>query len=104
MGVYWVYVARALPGPAEGSLPYGRSRLSKHDTDTRVRRAGGVPQAMGEQDGQPMNTRRWVIGVTGLLLVLLSLWQIQAAASGLKTVRVSPQGVPMVFLGPGLLH
>jgi dienelactone hydrolase len=59
-----------------------------------------VLQAIGEQDGQQMKTRRWVIGVTGLLLVLLALWQIQAAARGLKTVRVSLQGVPIVFLGP----
>lgn len=47
-----------------------------------------------------MKTRRWVIGVMGLLLMLLSLWQIQAAGRGLKSVRASSGGVPMVFLGP----
>ena len=47
-----------------------------------------------------MKTRRWVIGIAGLVLVLWSVWQIQRAAQGLKTVRASSAGVPMVFLGP----
>jgi len=47
-----------------------------------------------------MKTRRWVIGIAGLVLVLWSVWQIQTAAQGLKTVRASSAGVPMVFLGP----
>jgi hypothetical protein len=54
----------------------------------------------GARSGEQMRTTRWLIGVTGLLLVVVSLWQIQAAARGLETVRVSSQGVPIVFLGP----
>jgi len=47
-----------------------------------------------------MKTRRWVMGVLGLALVFLSLWQIQAAARGLRLVRASSEAVPMVFIGP----
>ena len=47
-----------------------------------------------------MKTRQWAIGIFGSLLVLVSAWQISTAARGLKIVRASSKGVPMVFVGP----
>jgi dienelactone hydrolase len=47
-----------------------------------------------------MKTSRWLIGILGLCLVFLSLWQIQSATRGLKVVHASAGGVPMVFIGP----
>lgn len=47
-----------------------------------------------------MKTRHWVIGILGLLLVLVSTWQLFTAAPGLKTVAASSEQVPMVFIGP----
>jgi dienelactone hydrolase len=47
-----------------------------------------------------MRRGRWVIGILGLMLVVLSVWQIQTAAIGLQEVRSTVGTVPMVFVGP----
>jgi len=47
-----------------------------------------------------MTMRRWVSGFVGLVLVLLAFWQIRAPERGLKSVRASAGGVPMLFMGP----
>jgi pimeloyl-ACP methyl ester carboxylesterase len=47
-----------------------------------------------------MKKTRWAAGVLGLVLVVLSVWQIQTAAVGLVEVRSSSGSIPMVFIGP----
>jgi len=47
-----------------------------------------------------MKPSRWVVGVIGLILLILSVWQIRDAARGLKFVRAQSGGVPLVFVGP----
>jgi dienelactone hydrolase len=47
-----------------------------------------------------MKKSRWLAGIVGLILVALSVWQIQTAAAGLAEVRSSSGTVPIAFIGP----
>jgi pimeloyl-ACP methyl ester carboxylesterase len=47
-----------------------------------------------------MKRSRWLAGILGLMLVVLSVCQIRAAAAGLSEVRASSGAVPIVFIGP----
>ena len=47
-----------------------------------------------------MNARRWIVGIVGLLLVLLAVWQILAASQGLETIRIGSMQPPLTVVAP----
>ena len=47
-----------------------------------------------------MKTRHWIMAVAGFVLVLLSVWQIGAAARGLEMTRLRATDPPLVIISP----
>jgi dienelactone hydrolase len=47
-----------------------------------------------------MNTNRWVTTGVGLLMVLVSIWQFEAADSGLNTLHVQSGDLPVTLISP----
>ena len=47
-----------------------------------------------------MNTRRWIVGILGLLFVLLAVWQIMAASQGLEITHVRSNQPPLTLVAP----
>jgi len=47
-----------------------------------------------------MNARRWIVGIVGLLLVLLAVWQIMAASQGLEVTRIGSAQPPLTVVAP----
>ena len=47
-----------------------------------------------------MKKVRWFIIIIGSILFLLSLWQIQAASSGLEVIKVNKVDPPVTFISP----
>lgn len=47
-----------------------------------------------------MNTRRWVAAGIGILIVLVSVWQLEAAESGLSIMHVQKDDLPVTLISP----
>lgn len=47
-----------------------------------------------------MNTSRWIAAGLGLLMVLISIWQLVIADSGLLVTHVTEEGLPVTLISP----
>jgi dienelactone hydrolase len=47
-----------------------------------------------------MSLRRWAVAATGLVLLLVAAWQIQAAAWGIEIVTLRSSTPPLMLVGP----
>ena len=48
-----------------------------------------------------MKTSRWISAAIGLLMVLIAIWQLEAADSGLKVTHLRAGDLPVTLISPG---
>ena len=54
------------------------------------------------QIGEDMKTYHWIATGLGLLMFLVSIWQLETADSGLEITHLQEEQIPITLITPGV--